>query len=54
MRLNRWNSGHIIIRSLAPIPTAGLGQQDIPALMEQCRAQMQQCIQNMERELQHA
>ncbi|MCY1397157.1 1-acyl-sn-glycerol-3-phosphate acyltransferase [compost metagenome] len=54
MRLNRWNSGQIIIRSLAPIATAGLGQQDMPALMEQCRAQMQHCIQNMERELQSA
>jgi 1-acyl-sn-glycerol-3-phosphate acyltransferase len=53
IRLNRWNSGHIIIRSLAPIPTAGLGQQDMPALIEQCRKQMQQCIQSMERELQH-
>ena len=40
MDLNRWNSGTLRIRSLAPIPTAGLTLDDIPALMEQCRAQM--------------
>lgn len=26
-------------------------QQDIPALIEQCRGQMQQCIDRMEHEL---
>ena len=41
-----------MIRSLPPISTRGMTQQDIPALMEQCRTQMQACIDLMERERQ--
>ncbi|WP_439861760.1 1-acylglycerol-3-phosphate O-acyltransferase [Pseudomonas sp. MBLB4136] len=51
MRLNRWHSGRILIRSLPAIPTAGLSLDDLPRLMEQCRQQMQQCIAAMDRQL---
>ncbi|NBA93916.1 1-acyl-sn-glycerol-3-phosphate acyltransferase [Pseudomonas sp. R5(2019)] len=51
LNLNRCKRERVIIRSLAPIPTAGLTQQDMPALIEQCREQMQHCIDSMEREL---
>ena len=54
MRLNRWNSGRILIRSLPPIPTAGLTLDDIPALIEQCQAQMRECIDGLDRQLQAA
>ncbi|WP_095082592.1 1-acylglycerol-3-phosphate O-acyltransferase [Pseudomonas sp. Irchel s3h17] len=54
MRLNRWNSGRILIRSLPPIPTAGLTLDDMPALMEQCREQMRECIDLLDRQLQAA
>jgi len=51
MRLNRWNSGRVTIRSLPPIQTLGLTQADLPALAERCRVQMQLCIQAMDQEL---
>ncbi|MFO2465283.1 1-acylglycerol-3-phosphate O-acyltransferase [Pseudomonas sp. 15FMM2] len=51
MKLNRWDSGDILIRSLAPIPTAGLTQDDMPALMANCREQMITCIEDMDRVL---
>jgi len=51
MQLNRWNSGDVIIRSLAPIPTIGLTSDDIPALMQACHAQMAACIEAMDREV---
>ena len=51
MALNSWRRRTVIIRSLAPIATAGLTQQDLPALIEQCQAQMQHCIDHMENEL---
>ena len=35
----------------APISTSGLTHQDVPALAEQCRQQMQDCIDRMENEL---
>lgn len=52
MKLNRWNSGDILIRSLAPIPTAGLTMDDMPGLMEKCRTQMVECIEAMDQALQ--
>jgi 1-acyl-sn-glycerol-3-phosphate acyltransferase len=52
MKLNRWNSGDILIRSLAPIPTAGLTMDDMPELMEKCRGQMAECIEAMDQALQ--
>ncbi|WP_296508694.1 1-acylglycerol-3-phosphate O-acyltransferase [Rhodoferax sp.] len=48
MRLNRWRSGNIIIKTLPPIPTAGMTLDDMPALMEQCRAQMVACIAELD------
>ncbi|SDT20146.1 1-acyl-sn-glycerol-3-phosphate acyltransferase [Pseudomonas trivialis] len=51
MKLNRWNSGDILIRSLKPIPTTGLTADDIPALMHACQAQMDDCITAMDREI---
>ena len=47
VNFNRWRSGRVKVRSLAPIPTAGLTTKDIPTLIEQCQAQMQQCIDSM-------
>lgn len=51
LQLNRWNSGEVMIRSLEPIPTAGLTSDDIPRLMQTCREQMHACIEAMEQEL---
>jgi 1-acyl-sn-glycerol-3-phosphate acyltransferase len=48
MRLNRWQSGKLRIRSLPPIPTAGLTLDDMPALMERCREQMVTCIADLD------
>lgn len=52
--LNSWRRSKVIIRSLPPISTSGLTQQDVPALAEQCQAQMQRCIDLMEVELQQS
>ncbi len=51
MKLNRWHSGDILIRSLPPIETTGLGLDDVPRLMADCHSQMQQCIEALDREL---
>jgi len=51
MKLNRWDSGEVLIRSLPPIPTTGLTLDDMPRLMETCRKQMRECIEAMDREL---
>ncbi|MGY2378132.1 lysophospholipid acyltransferase family protein [Pseudomonas sp. SDO524_S393] len=48
MQLNRWNSGDVLIRSLPPIPTAGMTVDDIPRLMQACQAQMAACIEEMD------
>lgn len=44
MRLSRWHSGPLRIRALAPMSTAGMTLDDMPALMERCRSQMAECI----------
>ncbi|MDZ7936768.1 MAG: 1-acylglycerol-3-phosphate O-acyltransferase [Rhodoferax sp.] len=44
MRLNRWRSGSIIIKTLPPIPTTGMTLDDMPALMERCRRDMVACL----------
>lgn len=54
MRLNRWDSGRILIRSLPAIPTAGLSLDDMPALIERCQREMSGCIAAMDRELAQA
>lgn len=51
LRLNRWNSGRVLIRALPAIPTAGLTLDDMPALMEECRQRMLDCIEGMDSEL---
>jgi 1-acyl-sn-glycerol-3-phosphate acyltransferase len=51
MRLNRWRSGRIMIRSLPAIPTADLNIDDMPTLIAQCHAQMQACIDSMDEQL---
>lgn len=48
LNLNRWHSGHIEMKALPAIPTAGLAQEDIPALMAQCHAQMLACIAELD------
>lgn len=53
MRLNQWNSGDILIRSLPAIPTTGLTRDDIPHLMQTCREQMLVCIAAIDQELQN-
>lgn len=50
MRLNRWHSGNVLMRSLPAISTEGLTQADIPALMEQCWQQMKACIDTLDAE----
>lgn len=42
--LNRWHSGTVIIEALPEIATAGMTPEDVPALLAQCQAQMQQRI----------
>src|SRR5476651_1157350 len=51
MRLNRWSSGKILIRSLPAIPTAGLSMDDMPLLIAQFREQMRECIAAMDQQL---
>jgi 1-acyl-sn-glycerol-3-phosphate acyltransferase len=46
--LNKWRSGHIILKSLPAIPTAGLTLDDMPTLMAQCHAQMKACIDDLD------
>jgi 1-acyl-sn-glycerol-3-phosphate acyltransferase len=48
MDLNRWDSGRVEIRALPAIPTAGMTKADVPALMAQCHAQMQACIDELD------
>jgi len=50
LNLNKWHSGHIILKSLPPIPTTGLTLDDMPTLMAQCHAQMKACIDALDRE----
>lgn len=50
MNLNRWHSGKVIIRSLAPIPTAGMTADDLLALMADCQARMAACIDELDRD----
>ncbi len=52
MRLNAWNSGSVMIKSLSPISTVGMTSDDIPALIDRCHQQMQACIEHMDAQLQ--
>jgi 1-acyl-sn-glycerol-3-phosphate acyltransferase len=54
MKLNRWHSGDVVLRSLDPIPTTGLTLDDVPALMERCRTLMVECIATLDAEVAQA
>lgn len=51
MQLNRLDSGTVMIRTLAAIPTAHLTQDDLPDLIALCRLQMTACIDEMDQQL---
>jgi len=51
MRLNEWDSGQVMIRSLPAICTAGMTSDDIPDLIALCHGQMQACIEQMDAQL---
>ncbi|WP_437884618.1 1-acylglycerol-3-phosphate O-acyltransferase [Pseudomonas sp. LRF_L74] len=48
LRVNRWTSGQVELRALPAIPTEGMSNADIPALIERCHGQMRQCIAEMD------
>lgn len=48
MDLSRPKSCEAIIKSLAPIPTEGMTEADIPALMKLCRDRMEACIHELD------
>ncbi|MDX5372758.1 MAG: 1-acylglycerol-3-phosphate O-acyltransferase [Pseudomonadaceae bacterium] len=50
-RLNRWNSGRVLIRSLPAIPTLGLTLDDLPQLMQRCQQLMGECIEQLDQQL---
>ena len=50
-RLNRWNSGRVLIRSLPAIPTLGLTLDDLPQLMQRCQQLMGECIDQLDQQL---
>ncbi|KAK2510714.1 hypothetical protein Q9233_017491 [Columba guinea] len=47
----RFNPGRCVIQVLPPLPTAGLGPEDVPALTERVRAAMLEAFEGLEREL---
>jgi len=51
MDLNRWHSGTIVIHTLPSIATTGMTLDDMPALMERCRAQMAACLDALDAQL---
>lgn len=51
MRLNQWDSGEVMIRSLPALSTSGLTSDDIPDLIALCHSQMQACIEQMDAQL---
>lgn len=51
MKLNKWHSGDVIIKSLPAIQTSGLTMDDMPALMAKCQADMVACIAELDAEV---
>ncbi|QKE63597.1 1-acylglycerol-3-phosphate O-acyltransferase [Aquipseudomonas campi] len=51
IKLNSWDSGRIMIRSLPAIPTLGLTLDDLPQLMERCQTLMRECIEQLDQQL---
>lgn len=54
IKLNSWNSGRIMIRSLPAIPTLGLTLDDLPQLMERCQTLMRESIEQLDQQLARA
>lgn len=54
MQLSRWRSGTAMIRSLPAIETRGMTPDDMPALMERCRQQMQTCIDELDAQVERS
>jgi 1-acyl-sn-glycerol-3-phosphate acyltransferase len=48
LKLNSWNGGKVLIRSLPAIPTLGLTLDDLPQLMERCQQMMHDCIEQLD------
>ena len=51
LKLNSWDSGRILIRSLPAIPTLGLTLEDLPQLVERCQNLMHECIEQLDHQL---
>lgn len=51
MRLNRWNAGTVMIRTLPSLPTSHLTLDDMPQLIDTCRQRMEECINQMDAQL---
>src|SRR5690606_32118075 len=51
LRLNRWNSGEVLIRSLPAIATTDMTLDDLPQLMERCQQLMADGIAQLDRQL---
>ena len=51
IKINSWESGRILIRSLPAIPTLGLTLDDLPQLMERCQTLMRECIEQLDQQL---
>lgn len=47
--LNKWSPGTMKMRVLDPIPTAGLTKEDLPELMEKCRNQLIENIEELDK-----
>ncbi|XP_071657107.1 1-acyl-sn-glycerol-3-phosphate acyltransferase alpha [Patagioenas fasciata] len=47
----RFNPGRCVIQVLPPLPTEGLGPEDVPALTERVRAAMLEAFEGLDREL---
>ncbi len=54
IKINSWESGRILIRSLPAIPALGLTLDDLPQLMERCQTLMGECIEQLDQQLEEA
>ncbi|GAB3484065.1 1-acylglycerol-3-phosphate O-acyltransferase [Marinomonas epiphytica] len=51
VKWNRRDNGKVIVQTLAPIYTDGLSEEDVPALLEDCRHKMQEAKRLLDQEL---
>lgn len=49
--LNKWQPGRIIVQFLEPIPTAGLGPQDVDTVIQRAHELMRDQIERLDREV---